>query len=676
MRRVLFVAVAAFVFAPLSALAVPYGWCVDDRQLETDFSCSEFVGCDNTTPFVSIEDALTAAAATPNGTSHHICVRSGAPHTESFVVDDSAGALAGDVRIEFLMQQSTNYCPGPSAAPPIRVLGGPQGTAVEFFTFWSDFAGCAGMAGPLLDIVGADVTLANAQLSNYPGDLAALSAGSGGQATLRIDLARIQRFEGSLTTGTGELRIDGSEISGLRSPRPITGAPGVSFSISDSAVFGNLVEGGGPLLRFVADSTSRGVLYGANVVMDGGPLLHMVLETDGAAATVWGGEFSRNRLLGSGSADAAPSLALNPAGLPVDYCLPPGSQGDSYAGRATPTASGAPSQAPLVLVEVAAGAIGTRATLAKVFVVENETAAGGSLIAVDGRGEAHQLALLHNTFSALSGPLLEGGGTDSRFVTGRNLFTSDPILALDGTWTKGELILDQGPTSPWADRADIDEVLWVPLPGQTPQFRTAAQILALDSCARVQAVCPEVDDCASWGAFDCAVDRARGYVPTASQSEALENPWVWETDGLPDGGPGSVPGATGWTCSTAAAPWDLLGPGGDGDGWSSLTDCNNEDGDTLPSIPDLSGVGSDDCIEIADDCYRCPPGSNLVDDDDTGTIDDDDDSFDAENSVPVGCTSRGCGAAIDCGSGQTVAWLFVLPLGMWRRRRVRSPSLA
>ncbi len=125
-------------------------------------------------------------------------------------------------------------------------------------------------------------------------------------------------------------------------------------------------------------------------------------------------------------------------------------------------------------------------------------------------------------------------------------------------------------------------------------------------------------------------------------------------------------------------------------------DCDNFDGAVVPTLPEFHGVGMPWCEAVPGSCYVCPPEScwppgagdcpelppgddddsvtddddstgddddDVADDDDTAAGDDDDDSDD--QTVPVGCTGRGCGAALQPVSASVLLWL---PLAAVRRR--------
>lgn len=412
------------------------------------------------------------------------------------------------------------------------------------------------------------------------------------------------------------------------------------------------------------------------MVLDGGSLLHFFLGGDGQSASLWAGELSRNRLLGTGTATPGPLLSPQESLLSLDdFCLNGGSQGEEYASRPDLVTTGEPSSAPLVIFEAQGGSLGARATISRSFVVENEYGAETGLIRSEGSGASRQLALLHNTFSALQGPLVAGdGGSDSRLVAARNLYAEAPDYELGASWSSVELTLEAMPDpTGWASGVGVDGIVGPALSSTSSPFTPVAEVVGWSSCERVMAACPNITDCGSLMASgieqECALDRARSYLTSSSSAAALENPWPWENSAFVSGGPASVPGATGWTCSELSGPWDLLGPGplGDGDGWSSTVDCDNEDASVIPSLPDPNGIDSPDCIELAGDCYSCPDGSNIIgggDDDDTGSALDCADTPDS--CVPTGCL--GCGVPLVAGPGVALLPLLLLPLGLRRRR--------
>lgn len=639
---------------PALAPAVDYGWCVDDSGSTTLFDCSEFVGCSNSTPFASIQEALTAAAVTPDADSHHICVISSPPHSESFVVDASDGTLTDNVRVEFRMTDATSWCPGSGGGPAVTLQGDPAGsTELTLLTAWSDFSTCGDREGPLLSVTDGSVTVDRARLANLDGDLAALDGG----AVLLLS-SRFERFGGAIATGSGTVQVDDSEVSGFNSQGQPLLAAATPFGVSDSALFGNVVSGGSPLLELTGGSTVRGTTVAANVVLDDAPLLRLAPGGTGGLASVFAGELSRNVLLGTGSATVGPLLAPDDPLLPSDeFCLPSGSQGADYASRPPLASSGATTTAPLIEVAAPAGSLGAIAALRRMFVVENQHGAT-PVVGVTGPGLAPQVTLLHNTFSQFTGPLVAGSaGGDERLVAARNLYASAPTLDLGTDWTI-EATMDVAPT--WSPA-------W-PAPALTgaPGFLPEVQVETLTSCERVLAVCPNLTSCDSIAAGgpnqECANDRARAWIPTEAAAEALRTVWPWETATLPRSGPATTAGATGWTCEEPAPPFDIESPAGvagDADGWSTLTDCDNDDEATVPVAPEDDGFDGRPCEELSDDCYLCPEGTATTGDDDDST------SVTGQPFVRVGACA-GCGVPLGGGS---VAFLALLPLLGLRRRR-------
>lgn len=651
-----------------------YDWCVDNDQDETLFDCSEFGTCSNATPFSTIQEALSAAAQQGDGGSHRICIRSTAPHTESFVVDNSAGALGERIRLEFRMTADTSYCPAGSGDPAITVIGGgPSPTEVTIFTAWSDFSGCAAdqRDADFLMATDARVEVANARLANLEGSFAVTA----GDASVTLVRSRLERFQGVLERGSGEFEADDSEISGFRSTSgPVADGSDGRIVLGNSAFFGNIVEGGYPMLVLGPRSELRRSLVGANVVLDGGSLISFTLGGNGDSAEIIGGELTRNTLLGPGVAEPGPLLAPVEPLLPQgDFCLNSGSQGEDYVTRADLVASGDPTTAPLIRFTASGGSIGARATVARTFIVENIS---DGMFEVEGTGESAQLALLHNTFDSYDGPLVGGGaGTDLRLVAARNLHSKVPTYDLDETLSRVELTMEAmpAPALEWGEAVAELGIVGPPLRYTAGTFESLAEVVSWDSCTRVMATCPEITGCEGLeaGGFDqdCALDRARSWYPDPVLSAQIRIDWPWETDFFPPGAEAlSTAGATGWSCSLLASPYDVLdeaGNPGDGDGFSTLTDCDDGDDQVVPSLPIENGISTDACTEVGDDCYVCPDGTATSgdDDDDSGAVCASGDPA----CVQPGC--HGCGVAIVPGAPLVLGLLVGGPWLRVRRRR-------
>jgi hypothetical protein len=210
-------------------------------------------------------------------------------------------------------------------------------------------------------------------------------------------------------------------------------------------------------------------------------------------------------------------------------------------------------------------------------------------------------------------------------------------------------------------------------------------------------LCPELaNDCSQGGFAFCALDAAAEYLPAAATLAAMSVPWPWngEFDLRSVSGPeGAVAGATGWWCGQHLFPWDRFIFGtkerGDGDPWTTLFDCDNDDETVTPVLPAEDGIETEDCRRLEDGCYECPDGTEVSDDDDSTELDDDDstqttdddDSSGAEDPVPEpgttrfevsGCSTSGCGIGYHCDEGVIVALIPALALGWRIRRRISN----
>ena len=646
-----------------------YDWCVDNDQSETEFDCIDFTGCENSTPFASIQDALSAGSQRPDAGSHRICVRSTAPHIESFTIDNTLGALGTEIRVEFRMTDDTSYCPAAGSQAAITILGdGSDSTDVQLFTLWSDFAGCTAdqRSMDLFAVSSARLELLDARLANLGGSVATTDQG----ANLAVIRSRLERFEGQVETGAGAAVIEDSEVSGFSSNgAPLLDGTDGALRLDDSALFGNVAAGGAPLVRLGNGSTISHSLIGANVVLDSGSLVAAALTGDGPLAVVVASEITRNRLLGPGSAAAGPLLDPVESLLPTDnYCLNFGSQGMDYVGRPPLLTTGAPSSAPLIAFEAGAGSVGARLTLARTFVVDNASA---GVIAVDGGGASAQLALLHDSFDAHDGPLVRGGAPDFRLVAARNLHTQQPTYAFDLGLGSVELTLEAMPDATgWGDELAATGVVGPALSYDAPTFTPVAEVVGWSSCARVMATCPNVTSCdeleAGGARQACALDTARSWYPDADLAAQITVDWPWETDAFPRGtGAAAMAGATGWTCDTISSPHDIIHGGipGDSDGYSTLTDCDGDDPSATPVLPENNGIDTADCDEIDDDCWRC-------DDDDTSSGDDDDAACAPDDPLCVEPGCHGCGYAFAPTTGVALLLLGAPWLSTRRRRGV------
>jgi len=702
----------------IAAADPPFGlvdqaWCVDPAGTTTDWiACNAPMPCTGT--FSTISDALAAAAVAPDPDpsdppAHTICVATPAtPHTESFVIENSSGALGTYVGVQFIGSAvGTNWCDdgqGASSAG-ITVVGEANGdTQFEVIGLRTDTADC-GRTRPVLDVQKGFGALV---LSIVRGGGTAMtgSAPSALEGTLILDRSLLDAGTGSAMAGSISLWTVNSVISGFSSSNESilqSTIVGGQVLTQDTVLFGSVVSASA-LLYAAGQISLHRTHVGSNVVYDaplvevqplsaGGPLKQIIADS----------EFAENRLLTTGS--GSPSAVTQPM-LPIvggpDICLPTASQGFSFANRAAPVASGSPSDQPLILLGPHPGVADSHRVY-RTFFVDNEL---GSLAAHVRFGAGHfgsQLFFLHNVVSASNAPVIsaEPGGNCS-LHTARNLLLGTPFNELGSTFDFGEMTLD----------AFEDESQWLLTtpPGlygpsldlDTPVFESAATVLSEDDCARSTRLCPENGVNCSDGFRGCTLLGGTAYHLAAPSALAASAPWPWASTMLESTDPNEwTVGPEGWLCGTTELPSDNVEKL-DGDGFTDLVDCDNLDASVFPVLPALDGYSGPWCDPAGEACYVCPPGSCWPpgvgdcpelpagddddstgpgddddstagpDDDDSATNSDDDDSMtaggdddDSAAIVQTGC-GRGCGVTLGGGPGSAI--LGFLLLGVARRR--------
>ena len=197
-------------------------------------------------------------------------------------------------------------------------------------------------------------------------------------------------------------------------------------------------------------------------------------------------------------------------------------------------------------------------------------------------------------------------------------------------------------------------------------FRAASEVSGLSECERAGLLFPEANDIcvAVRERLVCPVGSLRSYILSFELGAAASRPWPWRNTLLDDGSGGSsddVPGVSGWSLD-ALPPWDEAGPTGDGDGFTNLTDCDNEDDAEVPVLPPYDGYSGLACDAAGGSCYLCPPGSVLP-----GPASEPDEPTPSPEPLPAGCAATGCGVPWNCGGGGAVV-AFVLAIVPLRRR--------
>jgi hypothetical protein len=351
----------------------------------------------------------------------------------------------------------------------------------------------------------------------------------------------------------------------------------------------------------------------------------------------------------------------------------------------------------VILLEGSEGAGASALAIMKAFIVENEGSPEGAFLRTEGSLPGFQLALIHTTIAG-SPVILDAsvGGPGARFSSARNILLDSPSATVGSGW-EVEVTMDQAIPNQQGWLAQFDGVSGIvgPAPPPLPDdlFGDGAAFSALPEPSRVLALCPDLEDTDNLGPNGgegfCALDRAAFYLPSPAAIEVGSVFWPWENSflpSLPHGSPENMPGASGWSCDPWMGPLDQFDFGngleGDGDGWTTLVDCDPDvpPPPNVPNLPELNGYDTEECEEIANDCYSCPP--DLGDDDDDAI--DDDDAVDDDDSTPTddddsgsgdtdisGCAETGCGVPYRCEDGRPVAACFplVVALGLVRRRR-------
>jgi hypothetical protein len=679
--------------------------------------------------------ALASAALLPDVAgdrpSVRVCLAGGGAHVENLVVDNEDGSLGKPLAIDF---QGHPLCPEPASpvstpAISFRPRGGDPWTPSDALFRGSVDLREAGVceSGPRPGILAlGDGPLFLGQsgailgTSGYALRHEGTGDGVDGAASLAIQNWRIAACQGAAIQSRPFLLLNNTQIIGCDSDpaSELDGQPGLvvfgdEATIEHSVLLGNTVNGRsgeGDALVVGALSRLEGSLIAGNALLGGAHLLR-----HGWVARAWQAEdgeltsgsgpypFEGNVLAGNRELsgpppgfDVQPFLDLPPPERPVD----PRCVGDDLPFPDDPAdwmGSASGGSGSLILVDRELGAPWDGEVLyARNFILDNDLGAS-PVIEVRGAISGGWFHVLQNSFAAnarssvlSASALLPDGG----IVVARNLQLGDGpegggLLAAAGF--PGSVIVtgNVAEDAPWVDPGmEAEHALLGPnLVGPGPAFLPAGWDSLLTPCERAAVLSPSLDadacaalaaqghllHCAAGPASHYVVDRATGSVPS-----------LWQTAFF--GAPSPL-GATGWDEADVRAPLDAItGPPawGDGDGFPNLVDCDNDDPDVVPFVPEFDGVTSQYCVEPEGSCYRCPDGVNPPpepDDDDSGAIDDDDsaavDDVDNGSEPPpvtttiddrTGCP-QGCGVSWGDDGLEIVLGGLLPPVGILRRRR-------
>lgn len=726
MSRVMGVALWALIALPGLVRAEPpvqveHKWCVrNDGGVGTYSTCEGPNTCSGT--FESIGAAVSAARTAPDPdlsdpAAHMVCVDSPGVHTESVTIDNSDGLLGRYIGIQFTSVAGVNWCDDGNVARDagFQISGsGDPDELVEVLKLRTDVAECA-RARPVFEASNIDFSATRLVALGGASPVLVSSSATPQEHSVGVSRGVIEGVTGTAIDAGSTLFLSGSVLAGNES----VGAPLVQMTAASSAggsnttalelggmvVVGNAVTGA-PLISSVEGLRVRQSVFWGNTVA-GSHLVSVGPATPvfRAASLVMETEFSANTLLESGAAVSPADPVHSPNDPEGGFTLPcgiPALQGVAVSSRQAASGVGQPGAFSL-LNFTSPGSAGTTLRLYRNYIVENTMAEDGAVIDAGAGHQGTSLFMVHNLFADHSAPIIRGGDGvgQCRLASVKNIYLGVPELALGSCWDRIEATADQVETDPldWEFQFPTPMIsvvgpTWSGLPPLP--FESAPD--ALDWCEQRRAHCPNIaPGCANELGW-CPSGEARNYLLTASARTELAQPFPWSNTMLDATGSSSIdtPGPAGWDCTgDQPFPTDNLETK-DADGFTDLVDCDNFDGTVVPELPELHGVGMPWCEPVPGSCYVCPPEScwppgegncpelspgddddataddddSGADDDDTGALDDDDDGR-SDQTVPVGCTGRGCGTALQPVSTSVLVWL---PLAAVRRRNRGWPA--
>ncbi len=683
------IALTLAVLGPLASTAHAgkdqYSWCFDPDGGGLMATCCE--GADNGTPFSTFDQVLAAVESAEGPSAGErpkrqtVCVASETPSPFDVVVDFSASDLGPLLLIDFGDGAAPNWCPDQVGIVVVGPATSASNSSLSVNGLNFDAASCAQTLDALIMVDDANLEVAGSRLRGPGMDVIRFSTTPGSAASnVDIRTSRLEGFNGQAAVGTGELRLDRTEVSAFDSTKPIIdveNADGV-LGLDRVLLYGNAVQDGLPLVRTRTPLRLLNSSLIANEVEQGGSVVIAEVDAGGGQPhTVLQSVFSDNRVHPADGATSSEIVERVPA--QADFCLPTGADGSYPRGRQRPPrpASGGAG----ALVHLAGTFNSTNHVLiAKTYFVQNTLGSGGALVRLEESAPGRVIRFLHNTCDESLGSVIQAAtaASRSRLISARNLLLGSPTLQLGPGWDFVESTMDdvEGDPSAWA--ASFVGVAGISGPYPTAFLGGPGDLLLgegsqqLSDCERALAHCADLtaDDCnpgaLGEGRAFCGLDLAADYLPSSSGLALAAAWWPWRDAGFlqtPVGSPENFPGASGWTCikSLVGLPEDGdFDDFGDQDGFSGMVDCDNSDPNVVPEVPAMDGHATVECEET--ECFTCPG-----DDDDTGDEDDDDaaddDSSSPDLTVPTGCTGRGCGVAIP------IAFLPLAVLSLGRRRR-------
>ncbi len=716
------VAPASMLFATVVILSTPAHaqttWCVSNTPTPLSDVCpaETCADGDDFPTIASALDAIRVAVASDSllfDLQHQICIRGLDLQVETTTIDASDGSLPLSLNVSLPASKSANLCPDPAsdAEEPMFDLigpaaGDPLSVGIDFL--FTESTACAANR-PLARISHASLSLNSLRVIGGADGTFELSD----MATLSVSSSRIQDLQGPILTGAGEAEFQESELASnlVEDGRPLLGLSGGALRLAGSALFGNAVSGGAPLIDVVGSFAIDGGLVAGNVVGDSAPLIRAsTTALDGGTeyARVRDAVISRNVLGTSSNPVPAPSLirGIGPVGGSFS-CLPEAADGLNYVDRAAASLDGPSGTAALLQIVPSSVALATVFVSQDSWWVENELS--GPVFEVVAGPSSVDLTLLQNTIEVPAGLFIDGSSAPfgSHFTAARNLIVGPAEYRMGPGWNGFEASMELFTQE---DAPLVTELPAVPSLqgpyfglGQTEVlFMDESDVMPLGPCERLFLLCPEaIDECMAGealthGSPQCGLDRAIGWLQTLQPAFGVAEPWPWGTVWFERAERGALANRSG------AGPRSCVdmhpghhydraltasGVDGDADGFTSLTDCQNDSPEFRPALPLEDGYRSLSCEADEFACYLCPPpiagddddsadaddDDSATGDDDSASLDDDDSAEDAPQPPPVSsspgsadCSIFGCGVAWSPSTGLASACLFLLPL---RRRR-------
>ena len=685
-----------------------YTWCYDSSGLEPLEAY-----CSNTEMLPSLAAGLDAARQAPDVGGERpndqlLLNLSKSPEPDpdfdQVVIDNTDGAYGQSLHLWMDTTASTPaLCDPGGLVPLLAITGAPDaGFLVTIRELTTGTAFCGEPVGPLVVATDVDVAAVGVRVVGGVGPVVDAQSSPGARtSSVSIIESRFEGIDGSAIIASGPVEVIASEVSGVQ------GTPGqpVIESLSDrvelirSALFGNVSEGA-PLVSAAQTIGVAGCVVAGNVVIDGDLIRGTAdMLAIGSNAGVQRSELTRNVLLDGGEAFAANIIGRDPpaGGGQNTLCLPAGADGSRYHHRDAASWTGEPGAGALVRLDPQGVSAVDGVQLLKNVVAGNVTGPSGAILRVGplASGEV-QVSLLHNTIDAGESITIDlmGPQDTARLVAARNLHVSG-VPTLQGVgWSRGEVTMEYILT----DEAAPEALPWSDLTGVTrpaffvdieDPFEPSEIPTELSPCGNLTLTCSETTSaCEDAGLLfyelQCLLDLGLHYAPSDDLIAAMAQDPPWTTAWLAPSnvGAAATPGVTGWTCGTLTPPWDRVFDDdwtyGDGDGYTVMTDCENEDPDRWGVVPTVDGFHESGCDESEGSCYTCPPGSeaddddsSALDDDDSSALDDDDDDDDDDSSTEEGSRHGcvGCGFSWSCTDG-VVPVIALLPLAFSRRRRI------